>query len=546
MPRQNPREVVDAARLRGIEPRRQSLARAPTQYREKVLGEIGGGGYRGIHRPKLGEIGALLVAPPFGPAKNDRRHLTGRRAVGLAEGRGRPSGRRRLRPTQLGHEPLDVGERIGEPLRLDPPPEHGRGAATLGPALQEKGLVRGDHPALSVVGAPLAHRRVLVQVAINGAVPDPHRAGDRRIGRTVRVQRPRLLVFRAPAGHAGFGHRRLALPGELRLRVAPFALVDRVGRGRRGGVGLLFSLRLGDQCGGRGREARPFGAKDVFQHVGQVVDQVPAVGDLDRLGRTIAGAFRIGAGAVPGDERDAGMRPQPGGKTAAGAIREEIDGVVTLQVDQDRAVREALVDRPVVDAKHGWHRPRDFGRLAEEPQQRVGTDGHPALGRHPRARLAPERDGEVEERRPLTIGAVGDRRGDPRQALGEDFPGAGGVDAKEPACPDSEADGHARPRQVGQRAGVAAVDSVRRFAAHRTPDVGSLGGGEDRQSRLVEEQGFDVQGPRNGQDGSRGHRDNPPSTSDPPKHRYCPYLRKTPPPGCAGPPARSRLHQLRG
>src|SRR4051812_24215168 len=104
---------------------------------------------------------------------------------------------------------------------------------------------------------------------------------------------------------------------------------------------------------------------------------MPAVGDLDGVWCPVPCPLSIGTGAVAGDERDAGMRLQPGGKTAAGAIREEINWAVTLQVDQDRAVGESLVDRPVVNAEHDRCGPRDLRRLPEHAQERVGTDAHP-------------------------------------------------------------------------------------------------------------------------------------------------------------------------
>ena len=138
-------------------------------------------------------------------------------------------------------------------------------------------------------------------------------------------------------------------------------------------------------------------AEEVLQRIGQVVDQVPAVGHLDGVGRAVPRPFGIGAAAVAGDDLDAGMRPQPGRQAAAGAIGQEIDGAVPLQVDQDRAVGQALVDRPVVDAEHGRRRqrqPRAPARI--KPQQGVGADRHPELGRQPRPGLAPEGDGDGE------------------------------------------------------------------------------------------------------------------------------------------------------
>ena len=116
----------------------------------------------------------------------------------------------------------------------------------------------------------------------------------------------------------------------------------------------------------------------------------------DGVGRPVPRPLGVGAGAVAGDDLDAGMRLQPGGEALAGAIGQQVDRAVALEVDQDRAVGQPLVDRPVVDAEHGRRRQLGLGGAADQAQQGVGADRHPALGRQPRPRLAAEGDGEVE------------------------------------------------------------------------------------------------------------------------------------------------------
>ena len=53
---------------------------------------------------------------------------------------------------------------------------------------------------------------------------------------------------------------------------------------------------------------------DGMDGVTQIPQQVPAVGDLDGIGRTLARAVGVDAGPVSGDDLDAGVGPQPRGQ----------------------------------------------------------------------------------------------------------------------------------------------------------------------------------------------------------------------------------------
>ena len=284
------------------------------------------------------------------------------------------------------------------------------------------------------------------------------------------MERAGLLVLLPPARHPGLGGRLRPLAPPLRLRVAPLALVDRVGRGGAGSPSVLVALRSLAQRGGGGLQAR-----------------------LPCRGRRPPGrrpGCRPGAsGRRPGRRR--GRRPAPPrrrrrprsramtstpGCACSQAARlslersgKQIDGAVALEVDEDRAVGQPLVDRPVVDAEHRRRRPLGLGGAADEPQQGVGADRHPVLGRQARARLARRgrRRGRVSALA-LAVGPAGAGRGDPRQPFGED-PRAGRSGCRR------RTSGPGRCRRTANRAHgrsasvrvVAAVDAVGRFAAER-------------------------------------------------------------------------------
>ena len=151
---------------------------------------------------------------------------------------------------------------------------------------------------------PLALGRAFAQVLVDGHPRDPDRAGDLGDGRPVGVERPRLLVLLPAARHPCLGRRLRPLAPPLRLRVAPLALVDRVGWASAAVSAAV--LRLVDQRGGGRLEAGPLAAEEGFEGVGQVVDQVPAVGDLDGVGRAVPRPLGVGAAAIAGDDSTPG------------------------------------------------------------------------------------------------------------------------------------------------------------------------------------------------------------------------------------------------
>jgi hypothetical protein len=49
------------------------------------------------------------------------------------------------------------------------------------------------------------------------------------------------------------------------------------------------------------------GIKDLVESFGEVLQQVKAIGDLDRRGGAWPGPVRVRSGPIPGDHADAGM-----------------------------------------------------------------------------------------------------------------------------------------------------------------------------------------------------------------------------------------------
>ena len=104
-----------------------------------------------------------------------------------------------------------------------------------------------------------------------------------------------------------------------------------------------------------------------------------AIRDLCRLRRAAPPAFGVRAVAIAADDRDAGMRGEPGRDGVGRAHREDIHDATPLQVDEDRAeVMLALLPGPVINAHdlQRLRRKRRRCRVLQQPQNRVIADRH--------------------------------------------------------------------------------------------------------------------------------------------------------------------------
>ncbi|WSU65580.1 hypothetical protein OG596_08835 [Streptomyces sp. NBC_01102] len=99
-------------------------------------------------------------------------------------------------------------------------------------------------------------------------------------------------------------------------------------------------------------EAAVVAGDGLLHGLGEVVPQVPGVGDLDGLRGGFPGGFRVGGGAVPADDLDLGVVGQPAGHRCGLAAGQHVDGPAGLQVDKQRGVGVSLEQGEVVDAQY--------------------------------------------------------------------------------------------------------------------------------------------------------------------------------------------------
>jgi hypothetical protein len=89
-----------------------------------------------------------------------------------------------------------------------------------------------------------------------------------------------------------------------------------------------------------------------LDRLGEVVPQMPAVGDLDRLRCAAGGAVGVEAGAVPADHLGARPGLEPVGERVGGPAVEDVDRPAGLDVDQQRPVPAPFAQRELVRAEH--------------------------------------------------------------------------------------------------------------------------------------------------------------------------------------------------
>jgi hypothetical protein len=136
---------------------------------------------------------------------------------------------------------------------------------------------------------------------------------------------------------------------------------------------------------------------EALHGVTKVAEQVPSVGDLNGIRRTLPDPVGISARPITGNDLHARMLAQPGGDGCGFPIGQEIDDGVRLKIHHHRAVASAPLPRPVVDPENPRGR---SGCLAASTRQcranervRAGRNREPI--RKARTSLTAERQRQV-------------------------------------------------------------------------------------------------------------------------------------------------------
>lgn len=104
--------------------------------------------------------------------------------------------------------------------------------------------------------------------------------------------------------------------------------------------------------------------------LGEVRPDVPPIRDMDRIGSADPPGLGVGSGTVPADHFDAGMTGEPAGHRRCRPVRQQVDGLACLDVDQDCAVVVSLAQGEIVHPEDSRCRRLGLRQAADQPQQR--------------------------------------------------------------------------------------------------------------------------------------------------------------------------------
>jgi hypothetical protein len=122
---------------------------------------------------------------------------------------------------------------------------------------------------------------------------------------------------------------------------------------------------------------RVLASHDLLQRLHEILEDVEAIRHLQRLWRAARGPIRKVRAAVTTDDHDLRLRLQPGRERVRLAIRQEVNDVTPLEIDEERAVTMATADTPVIDTHHPWRRSRWQRCPSDLAQQRIGAHQQP-------------------------------------------------------------------------------------------------------------------------------------------------------------------------
>ncbi len=272
-----------------------------------------------------------------------------------------------------------------------------------------------------------------------------------------------LLMQRLPAG--------LVWRGALLLRQGHV-----VGRHRHGECPirerhrLLARRRIDGSAEMTRRDAH------LLQGFPEILEQREAIRDLGGGGSPLAGALGLGAPAVPCDHLDPGMSLEPLGDGLGVPLRQESNGLAAFEINAHRAIRLAFAERELVHPKDRGGGSLWLSELAQDAQPRVPTPRHVPGVAQQHAGPPPERQTKGDQALDKPPRPPGPRRGHRREPFREEAAPTGKVCTKPLADTSLQAHTIGCPRQIGERAAVAAMDARGRHSADRTRH-NSLGGG---------------------------------------------------------------------
>lgn len=141
-----------------------------------------------------------------------------------------------------------------------------------------------------------------------------------------------------------------------------------------------------------------FRMEEAFQDLPEVVQEVPPVGHLHRLGSPLGDPTGIFGRTITLGNFDSGMCLKPAFQPFGGPIRKHVYGTPLLKIDQNRPPGLAFAPRPVVNAQHAWHGLLPNRMPTEHPEKGVWTCLHPKYAQESGSGFRSHREADVSLR----------------------------------------------------------------------------------------------------------------------------------------------------
>jgi hypothetical protein len=207
-------------------------------------------------------------------------------------------------------------------------------------------------------------------------------------------------------------------------------------------------------------------AYHVEERAAGVFKKMPAVRDLNGLGRTLRRRFAIAGSTISGDKFNARMIPQPSRTRIALAIRQKRHNAPPLKIADHSPIPATSAPSPIVDSNSSKRSNGTHGAPPNRPQQRVFAHRNGQTRRKAMAWPAAQREAETMDYTVHSGRSPGRwQRNRLIEPLAKYLPRAPRFNAPEPSDLDIDLNDPAVRRQIGQPAPISAVDPTRICAA---------------------------------------------------------------------------------
>src|SRR5579884_1864705 len=208
--------------------------------------------------------------------------------------------------------------------------------------------------------------------------------------------------------------------------------------------------------------------EEPFNRLTQVGQEMEPVGTLDGLRCRRQSRRSVVSSTISAHHSDFWMGPHPGGGGFGFPIRQNIENLMTLQIDQERSIDASTLERKIINAELGDLSNWLGGQRHDAAKQRVacGLDAHAICDAS--AQSASSRQAKRLEQFKESCRHTRARSNEGGQPFGKDFSWATRLIAEK--FPHRELNAHSLPRagQIGQFALIATMNPCRCSATQGT------------------------------------------------------------------------------